>query len=78
MTEALFSLEPDDATWKGPFESPNGAHLILLTNRQEGRYPDLQEVEAAVRRDVERTTMDELNGQAIQAIVDTYDINNTL
>ena len=78
MTEALFSLEPNDATWKGPFESPYGAHLVLLTDSREGRYPNLHEVEPAVRRDVERATMDALNDQAIQAIVDTYDINNTL
>ena len=78
MTETLLSLEPDAATWKGPFESAYGVHLVLLTRSQAGRYPELAEVEDLVRQDVERAMKDELNEQAIQAIVDTYEINNTL
>lgn len=78
MTEALLSLEPDTATWKGPFESAYGFHLVLVTKSQAGRYPQLAEVEHLVRQDVERAMKDDLNDQAIQAIVDTYEINSTL
>lgn len=78
MTEALLKLEQDEATWKGPFESAYGVHLVLLTKSQAGRYPELAEVEDLVRQDVERAMKDALNDQAIQAIVDTYEINNAL
>ena len=78
MTQALLEQEASDTTWRGPFESPYGAHLVLMTNKQDGRYPELDEVKDAVRQDAERTAIEELNNQAIQAIVDTYEINDTL
>jgi hypothetical protein len=78
MTKQLLALEPDESTWQGPFQSPYGAHVVLLVNRQEGRFPEFSEVEQLVRRDAEQAAIDKLNDQAIQAIVDTYEVNNTL
>ncbi len=78
MTEQVLTLEPDDTTWHGPFQSPYGSHLVLLVNRQEGRFPSFEEVEASVRQDAERAATEELNNEAISAIVGTYEINNTL
>ncbi len=78
MTEALFSLQPDASVWRGPFESPYGTHLVLLTVRQEGFYPDFDDVKISVRQDAKSSATEALNEEAIQAIVETYTINNTL
>ncbi len=37
--------------WVGPIESGYGLHLILITDRTEGRLPDLSEVRAEVQRE---------------------------
>ncbi len=74
MSEQVFALEASDATWHGPFESENGLHLVLLTRKAEGRYPDLAEVEAIARDDAEREAIAKQKDKAIQAIVDTYEV----
>ena len=78
MAEAVFSLRPSETTWQGPFESAYGAHLVMLVRKAEGRYPDLEEIADTVRRDAERTAVEELQDEAIQAIVDTYEVRRSL
>ena len=78
MAREVFALDPDQTTWHGPFESAYGLHLVMLTQKAEGRYPDLSEIEAAVRSDAERQVIAEQKSQAIQAIVDTYEIRTSL
>lgn len=74
MARALFELGADNATWQGPLESSYGHHVIMLGKRTEGRYPELTEVEDAVREDALRVAINEQNELAVQAIVDTYDV----
>ena len=74
MATAVFELEPDSETWRGPFESSYGYHVVMLTRRIDGNQPELSEIEAAVRDDAERIAINELNELAVQAIVDTYDV----
>lgn len=78
MAEALFALEPSDTTWQGPFESAYGLHLVMLARKTEGRYPALNEIAEVVRRDAEREAIATLQEEAIQAIVDTYDVRRSL
>ena len=77
MAQAVLALEPAEATWHGPFESEYGMHLVLLTRKAEGRYPELAEIEARVRDDTEREAVAALKDQAIQAIVDTYEVRRS-
>ncbi len=77
MAEAVFALDPAEETWHGPFESQYGMHLVLLTRKAEGRYPELAEIEAIVRDDAERDASAALKDKAIQAIVDTYEIRRS-
>jgi len=77
MAEDVFALESSDSTWHGPYESQYGMHLVLLTRKAEGRYPDLAEIEAGVRDDAEREAIATLKDQAIQAIVDTYEVRRS-
>ena len=78
MAQDVFALEPSDAAWYGPFESEYGAHLVMLTRKTEGRYPDLSEIKGAVRDDAEREAIAEQKSIAIQAIVDTYEVRTSL
>jgi parvulin-like peptidyl-prolyl isomerase len=78
MAQAVFSLQPSDTTWQGPFESAYGFHLVMLTRKAEGRYPELDEIAENVRRDAEREAITSLQDQAIQSIVDTYEIRRSL
>ena len=77
MAEKVFALESSDSTWHGPFESEYGMHLIMLTRKAEGRYPELAEIEAVVRDDAEREAIAALKDIAIQAIVDTYEVRRS-
>ena len=74
MAQALFDLTPDERTWVGPFESPYGQHVVLLIRNVEGRDPQFAEVAARVRDDVETAASLALKNQAIQAIVNTYEV----
>ena len=74
MAQGIFAIEPSDTTWHGPLESEYGAHLVMLTRKADGRYPELAEVEASVRDDAEGEAIAEQKNKAIQAIVDTYEV----
>ena len=78
VAEEIFALEPDAEIWRGPLESPYGYHLVLLTKKVEGRYPELVEVRERVRNDAEQVEIDTMQDKAIQAIVDTYEVRRAL
>ena len=77
MADAVFALAPSEATWHGPFESQYGAHLVLLARKAEGRFPELEEVEAGVRDTVEREAIKAQKDKTIQRIVDTYEVRRS-
>ena len=74
---ALPSESTRAESWSGPFESEYGYHLVMLTKSVEGRLPELTEVIDRVRADAEREAMDAMQEEAIQAIVDTYEVRRT-
>ena len=74
MAKALFELEPNDLIWRGPFDSPYGVHLVMLTTSEPGRDPDLSELEGRVREDAKRARIREETEAAIADIVGTYDV----
>lgn len=75
MSRALFALEPDDSAWHGPFESPYGAHLVMVAGKKDARIPPLKEVRSRVEADLTRERRKEQSEKAIKAIVDTYTVN---
>ena len=77
MAQAVFELEPNGSAWHGPYESEYGLHLVMLTKKVEGRYPELAEIEPVVRGDAEREAIAEQKGKAIQTIVDTYEVRRS-
>ena len=74
MARALFDLEPNEFVWRGPFDSPYGVHLVLLTTNEPGRFPELGELEDRVRDDARRAMVREETEAAISDIVGAYDV----
>jgi hypothetical protein len=74
MAKAIFELEPNEFVWKGPFESPYGAHLVLLTTSEPGRDPELAEIEGRVLEDWKRSEIRRRTEEAIEDIVESYDV----
>ena len=74
MAKAVFELEPNDFVWRGPFDSPYGVHLVLLTTNEPGRDPELAELEDRVREDARRAMIRKETETAIDDIVGTYDV----
>jgi hypothetical protein len=74
MAKAVFELEPNDFIWRGPFDSPYGVHLVLLTTNEPGRDPELAELEDRVRVDAQRAMIRDETEAAIADIVGSYDV----
>lgn len=51
MATSLFALAADATRWQGPFESPHGAHLVLLTRSEPARYPPFADLRERILRD---------------------------
>ncbi|KPJ94908.1 MAG: hypothetical protein AMJ53_04145 [Gammaproteobacteria bacterium SG8_11] len=75
MTEQVFAVESDQTIWRGPFMSAHGAHLVMVTQKQGGYMPTLEEVYTRVAQEAQRAIVAERAKQATQQIVDSYDID---
>jgi len=51
MATELFSLEPSESAWQGPFTSTRGSHLVLLIRSTPAREASFAEVRDQVLRD---------------------------
>ena len=74
MSEALFQLPIDATSWRGPYESRFGTHLVLVTNQQPERMPDFDEVRERVAADAQAARDRALTDAAIDEIVSRYTI----
>jgi len=74
MTKNLFKLDPND-NWRGPFLSAYGAHLVMVVNRKDARYPALEEVRGRVAADLLTERKRERSDKAIAAIISTYTVD---
>ena len=77
MAERVFELQPGAAEWHGPYRSPHGLHLVLVSKRQEGRVPGLAEIRDRVADDARREVVRTRNEEAIRRIVDGYEVQRT-
>ena len=60
--------------WKGPVESGYGAHLVFVSERTEGRVPELAEVRDDVRREWANAQRLELNEKFYQELSKRYSV----
>lgn len=74
MSEEIFSLEPSDINWYGPFESQYGYHLVLLTDKKEEVIPGVEEVRDSIVKDLNYKLSNEAKEKSIKNIIDSYDV----
>jgi PPIC-type PPIASE domain len=60
--------------WEGPVESGFGAHLVFVSERAEGRVPELAEVRGDVRREWANAQRVELNEKFYQELFKRYSV----
>ena len=75
MFGTAFSAALDELTlgkWHGPVESEFGVHLVQVVDRTPGRVPELDEVRAALERDLVRARLEESNQQFFAALRARY------
>jgi parvulin-like peptidyl-prolyl cis-trans isomerase-like protein len=60
--------------WEGPVESGYGAHLVFVSERTEGRVPELAEVRDDVRREWANAQRLELNEKFYQELYKRYSV----
>ena len=58
--------------WHGPVASTYGAHLVLVSDRTDGRVPALEEVRDVVRRDWANAQRTEASEKYYQALLRRY------
>jgi hypothetical protein len=75
MQQELFAVSPDSSRWHGPFQSPYGYHLVLVTQHIDGYHPPLDEIRNRVTQDALQAHIDAELKRITQSIVDGYDIS---
>jgi parvulin-like peptidyl-prolyl isomerase len=58
--------------WHGPVASTYGAHLVLVSDRTDGRAPALEEVRDVVRRDWANARRTEASEKYYQTLLRRY------
>jgi hypothetical protein len=64
--------------WAGPVESGLGIHLVCVTNRMDGRLPQLDEVREGVRREWANDYRLESNRKFYEALLNRYTVTVVL
>jgi len=77
MSEAVFDFLVAEETWRGPYVSAYGSHVILVSRLEPGRDPDLTEVVSQVYQDAQRQQMTAGLEKAYQSIIDTYTVKRS-
>lgn len=70
------ALQPS-AHWQGPIRSSYGYHLVLLTQREEARLPDLQQIRQQVSDDLLRDVVAAYREKAVNDLITHYQVKVT-
>ena len=74
MARAVFALKAGDGVWRGPYRSPYGLHLVLVSKSEPGRIPAWEEVRRRVTDDARRAGAREQMEASIREIVGSYEV----
>lgn len=74
MAQRLAGLPAAADRWYGPFASPLGSHLVLITTQQAGYQPELVQVLANVRQDYLAARQQQRRRAFAQEIVGGYEL----
>jgi hypothetical protein len=72
MKDRLLQLQPSAQIWRGPFRSPYGFHLVLLTRHDASYLPPLEDVRQRVEQEARQALLESQFEQSIQSIVSAY------
>jgi hypothetical protein len=72
FAQDVAALEP--GSWTGPLDSGLGAHLVLVTERRDGRLPELEEVRGVVEREYLARRRQELKDAAYGKLREGYEV----
>jgi hypothetical protein len=72
FVEAFDSLEP--GRWGGPVRSSYGLHLVRIEQAEPGYLPALDDVRAAVERDLLQVRSEQAKAEFYQALRNRYDV----
>ena len=75
MQGRLFQLDVDEQTWKGPFTSLYGEHLVMLVNKSSEDLPALPEIRDEIVKDIQRTRLKSESEKAIQSVINSYKVS---
>ena len=78
MADQIFELPPDSTGWLGPYMSPYGSHLVMVSAKSKGRYPELSEIYDRVAYDVRRVRLRELADEVVNKVIESYDVTVVL
>jgi hypothetical protein len=76
MAAQVFDLSPSTDRWRGPFVSPYGAHLVMVTRISPNRVPALEEVADLVWEDARRAKIDDAREAAHEKWISRYRIRH--
>lgn len=71
---ALDVVELEPGNWTGPLYSGLGGHLVLVTDRREGRLPELEEIRAQVEREYMAQRRKELKDVVNTKLLERYEV----
>jgi hypothetical protein len=72
FTRQVVALEPGN--WNGPLYSGLGGHLVKVTQREEGRLPELAEVRDQVEREYLAQRRQEMKDIAYRRLRENYEV----
>lgn len=72
FSRQILKLEPSG--WVGPFFSGLGGHLVMVSERRDGRMPELAEVRAIVERDWIVQRRKELEDDCFRRFLERYEV----
>jgi hypothetical protein len=72
FAQAVMALEP--GAWQGPLFSGFGAHLVRVTDRMEGRLPELAEIRSEVEQEYLAERRRELKELAYRKLREDYEV----
>ena len=68
------TLQPDDKTWRGPFRSPYGYHLVLVTKQTDVYLPSFEELRRRLEMDAYQARLDEELRQIENSVIRGYSV----
>ena len=71
----MTGLQVANDRWQGPLRSELGWQLVLLTGRQEGRVPAVQEIRAQLEDDMRRERSAALQEAAVRTLIAGYQVD---